>query len=207
MVLKNKDGTVYRLDGPNPTMKTQETWSEFEIHNMKWDEEKSKDINQILPIKSDLHVKDTFLSALDEAKEDIKISENEVEDVQISDEIERKSVVKPDLHKEKIKEKSDIEKTFIHCLPAFLKEKRDDLYDEAYISIEYGNPTSFEGVILSQEDLFIEIWTDVDKINKGSILYPKTGYKRWWRVQNKREKKSGWIITATPSDIQPSFDF
>lgn len=200
MALKNKDGSVYRLDGPNPTMKTQETWNEFEIHNMKWDEEKSKDLNQILPIQSDLDVKDSFLSALDEAK---------VENVQISEEfkIERKSVIEPDLNKEKIKEKSDIEKTYIYCLPAFLKTRRDDLYDESYVTIQYGDPTSFEGVILLQEDLYIKIWTDIDKIDKGSILYPKTGYKRWWRVQDREEKKGGWIIIATPSDFQPSFDF
>jgi len=40
----------------------------------------------------------------------------------------------------------------------------------------------------------------------GSILYPKTGYKRWWRVQDKTQKGGGWVLVAAPSDHQPSFD-
>ena len=41
-MLKNKDGTPYKLSGPNPMMKNQEVWGNFIVHNMEWEEEKSE---------------------------------------------------------------------------------------------------------------------------------------------------------------------
>lgn len=205
MTLRNKDGTLYKLATPNPVMKTQEIWEGFQVHNMQWDGEKVKDINQVNPISSDFDVRETFLSALDKAKEDAKV-ETKLD----SDNLypERKPIVQPDLQKEEIRASTDstIEKTYIHCLPALLRNRQDSLYGDSYTTVQYGKPTSFEGVILNQQDLFIEIWTDTNSINNGSILFPKQGYKRWWRVQEKVEKGGGWVLSATPSDFQPSFD-
>jgi hypothetical protein len=206
MTLKNKDGSVYRLAGPNPVMKTQEIWEGFKVHNMQWDGETAKDTNQVAPLTSDFDVRDTFLSALDKAKADIKVSEAKTEST--PPQVERKPVVQPDLQREELRASTDsgIEKTFIHCLPAVLRTRKDSLYGDSYTTVQYGKPTSFEGVILNQQDLFIEVWTDTDSINAGSILFPKQGYKRWWRVQGKEQKGGGWVLSATPSDHQPSFD-
>lgn len=206
MTLKNKDGSVYRLAGPNPVMKTQEIWEGYKVHNMQWDGETAKDVNQVTPLTSDFDVRDTFLSALDKAKADIKVSESKTDDTQ--SQIERKPVIQPDLKREELRASTDdgIEKTFIHCLPAVLRTRKDSLYGDSYTTVQYGKPTSFEGVILNQQDLFIEIWTDTDQINTGSVLFPKQGYKRWWRVQDKEQKGGGWVLSATPSDHQPSFD-
>ena len=102
-------------------------------------------------------------------------------------------------------ENSEIQKVFIHCLPAVIKEKKDSLYGESYKTIKYSEPISFEGVILNQEDLFIQIWTDTDLVGVRSILYPRTNSKNWWRVQEKEEKKNGWLLTGILSDYQPSF--
>lgn len=204
MTLRNKDGSLYTLAKPNPVMKTQEIWEGYQVHNMQWDGETAKDTNQTAPVASDFDVKDTFLSALDKAKAEIKVSESKVE----TQPIERKPVVQPDLQREELRASTDngIEKTFIYCLPAILRTKKDDLYGDSYTTVQYGIPISFEGVILNQQDLFIEIWTDADQINTGSVLFPKQGYKRWWRVQDKVEKKGGWVLSGTPSDHQPSFD-
>jgi len=206
MTLRNKDGTVYKLASPNPVMKTQEIWEGFKVHNMQWDGETAKDTNQVAPLASDFDVRDTFLSALDKAKADIKVSEAKTEVPQ--PQVERKPIVQPDLQKEEFRASTDngIEKTFIHCLPAALRTRKDSLYGDSYTTVQYGKPTSFEGVILNQQDLFIEIWTDTDAINAGSILFPKQGYKRWWRLQSKEQKGGGWVLSATPSDYQPSFD-
>ena len=38
MAIKNKDGTDYRLKGPNPHMKNQLLWDHFELHNMNFEE-------------------------------------------------------------------------------------------------------------------------------------------------------------------------
>lgn len=205
MTLRNKDGTIYKLVGPNPAMKDQNLWDEFKVHNMQWEDEKAEDTNKVNPIASDFDVRDTFLSALDKAKSDIKVVETKPEIPEPV--IERKPLIQPDLQREEAEAaQEDIQKVFIHVLPAYLRERRDALYGDSYKTIQYGRPTSFEGVILQQTDLLIEVWTDTDKISAGSILYPKTGYKRWWRVQDKTQKGGGWVLVAVPSDHQPSFD-
>lgn len=205
-MLKNKDGTPYKLNAPNPIMKTQEIWEGFTIHNMKWEGEKVKDNQKVTPIKTDFEVKDSFLAELEKTK-DIKVVETkieEIEEIKETKEITRTPiVVKPE--KPLVNKNDGITKIFIHCLPASIKERKDSLYGDSYSTIQYGEPLSFEGVILRQGDLGIEIWTDVKNINSGSILYPKTNVKRWWRVQNTTPKEGGWIITATPSEYQPSF--
>jgi hypothetical protein len=169
---------------------------------MQWDEEKSEDKTGVNPLTTDFMVQDTFLGALDKAKQEIQVVEQEV----VAPAIERKPFVQPDPERQQLEAVSDgIEKVFIHLLPARVREKKDSLYGETYKTIQYGSPTSFEGVILNQTDLFIQVWTDVAEISVGSILYPKTGEKRWWRLQSKEQKASGWLMTALVSDYQPSF--
>lgn len=177
MALKNKDGTIFKLRSPNPIMKNQEIWEDFQIHNMNWNQEIVPDLNYepIIPVKS---LKKSFLEELEEAK--------------------------PAPEKPKIPE-IKVNKLFIHCLPAILKEKTDEVYGDKYKVLEYLSPFSFEGVIVNQQDLFISIWTTAE-IQESSILYPKNNQKRWWKVQEKIEKTGGWLLNCIPSDYQPYFD-
>ena len=199
-MLKNKDGTPYKLSGPNPMMKNQEVWGNFIVHNMEWEEEKSEDNQKLVPVETDFNIRESFISSLDEAKEELK-SKEELSPVEKKEPPERKKVVILEPKEDDV----DIEKVFIHCLPAFTRKKKDELYGDETNMIRYGDPVSFEGVMLQQEDFFIKVWTDVENINIGSILYPKTNFKRWWRVQEKAIKGTGWILIAMPSDYQPSF--
>ena len=199
-MLKNKDGTPYKLSGPNPMMKNQELWGNFIVHNMEWEEEKSENNQKLVPVETDFNIRESFISSLDEAKEELK-SKEELQPVEKKEPPERKKVVILEPKEDDV----DIEKVFIHCLPAFTRKKKDELYGDETNMIRYGDPVSFEGVMLQQEDFFIKVWTDVENINIGSILYPKTNFKRWWRVQEKTIKGTGWILIAMPSDYQPSF--
>ena len=142
MTLRNKDGSLYKLAAPNPVMKTKETWEGFTVHNMQWDGETAKDTNQVTPLTSDFDVRDTFLSALDKAKAEIKLSEAKTEST--PPQVERKPVVQPDLQREELRASTDsgIEKTFIHCLPAVLRTRKDSLYGDSYTTVQYGKPTS-----------------------------------------------------------------
>lgn len=217
MALKNKDGSFYKLAGPNPIMKDQQLWADgnYELHNMNWDVETQKaksesNYNVKVPIK------DSFLQELEKTKIEEKISDNsiveeklpiKVYEIEKKEEIiERKSIVKPDLKKQEEENDSELEKTFIHCLPATIRTTKDDLYGDVYQTIKYGQPTSFEAIILDQQDFTMTVWTDTDKISIGSVLYPKCNFKRWWRVKAKEKKANGWIIVSIPSDYQPSFE-
>lgn len=199
MALKNKDGSTYKLQKPNPTMKEQSLWAneKFILHNMKWTAEIAEDKTEVTPIQSDLVVQDNFVDELKETKQEEK-NEEPV--------FERKVITAPDNQRIEEETKPEIQKIFVHCLPAILRTKTDDLYGETYQTIQYEKPTSFEAVLLNENDLIYEIWTDTNTINLGSVLFPKTGNKRWWRVKNKDQKANGWIISCILSDYQPSFE-
>lgn len=214
-MLRNKDGTVYKLAGPNPVMESQNLWNGYTLHNMAWEEEKAKDNAQINPISSGIQVKDNFFEALDRAKkemeaqpkQEIKVVETKLPESKIVEKNEIKVVESKDNTTPKNQSKSDdVEKTFIHVLPAKIKEKKDSLYGDTYRTIQYGEPTSFEGVILSFEDLMIEVWTNSIQLEVGSIIYPKNNTKRWWKVQSTEPKANGWVVYAVPSNEQPSFE-
>lgn len=209
MTLYNKDGSVYRLNGPNPAMETQDVWDGFTVHNMKWDAEIQKDNTEVVPNKSDFAIKDSFVAELEKTKPEIKIVSPKPNNIPIQKSsetvVERKTVVHEDVQKKEEDSKPEIEKDFIHFLPAIVRTKKDDLYGEVYKSIQYGSPSSFEGVILVQEDFNLVVWTDIDKVTEGSVLYPKTMFKRWWQVKNIEKKQGGYLLSCIPSNYQPSF--
>lgn len=205
MALYNKDGSVYKLDGPNPIMKTQEFWDEFLTHNMQWNPEVHADSGSklvIRPPKRDQTTQsESFISELESSKYEYKT------------ELEAQTDPEPEKHVEDKKldieraydESSSITKTFVHCLPAFTMEKKDSLYGDVSVRTHYKNRTSFEAVILKQSDIMIEMWSEVS-FQEGSILYPKNGDKRWWKVQSSYPKLGGYVIQGIPSQDQPYFE-
>jgi hypothetical protein len=198
MTLYNKDGSIYKLSAPNPIMKEQQIWSKFVVHNMKWKPEYREDGTVVLPLESDLSLEpktqtEIFLSELTDSKEEKK-PEVTPEPIEPVSKVEKS-----------INTKNDIKKTFIYCLPANIKEKKDNLYGEIFKKLEYEKPTSFEAVIISQGDMLIEMWSDV-YFEQGSILYPRNGDKRWWKINEVSPKLGGWIIKGLPSQDQPSFE-
>jgi hypothetical protein len=202
MTLYNKDGTVYKLDGPNPVMKNQDVWSDFTIHNMNWKSEVQPDKGAKLPRPQKKEVKTQSESFVEEL-ESTKVTKQPDQE-QVPKEEERVVESEPiDYDKSVISE--EIVKTFIHCLPATTIEKKDSLYGDVSSRVQYNNKTSFEAVILNQTDMSIEMWSEV-VFQKGSILYPKNGDKRWWRIQNYYPKLGGHVIQAVPSLEQPYFE-
>jgi len=220
MALKNKDGTVYKLRGPNPIMKDQKKWEAFVIHNMKWNGEISADSSELHAIKTDFQVRNNFIDDLDQAAAEVEESVNikVVESPSISEPVvtieprpeikvtENKVVEAPPAENTS----NSIPKIFIHCLPATVRSRTDQTYGENIQSLQYNKPFSFEGVLIDQSDLTIKFWTQsndlTEQIQQGSIIFPKTLQKRWWRVQTRLEKTGGWIFTAHPSDYQPHFE-
>lgn len=221
MPLYNKDGTLYRLQGPNPAMKTQQFWNDYKTHNMNWEPQKSQDEAVVVPIETNIKISESFISELEITQPEIKVVESRSSETTEKPVISEISVVeeKPNiveqktLPKQEIKsnqpvqtELNDLEKTFIHVLPAIIKNKKDYLYGEEYQTIEYLKPTSFEGIVLEHLDIFLKIWTDTDQFGAGSVLYPKMQGKRWWRIQEVAKQPQGYFIICAPSDYQPSFD-
>lgn len=211
MTLYNKDGTVYKLDGPNPAMKNQEFWKEFSIHNMSWKPEIHKDsgVRTLDPIKKPPTThSESFIEELELSKEEFTDAENEYQEEKTETRND-KTFEKPENTRPKTPSQSiasnEIKKTFIYCLPAVISEKEDALYGDVSVRVRYDKSTSFEAVVLNQNDMKVEMWSEV-LFREGSILYPKNGDKRWWKIQSHYPKLGGYVLQAVPSLDQPYFE-
>jgi hypothetical protein len=98
------------------------------------------------------------------------------------------------------------QKLLMWCSPPVITEHIDHLYGENQRSITYTTKFSFEGVIISQNDLQMKFWAPV-KLTRNSIVFPrdtKTRKSRWWRI-TEIESKDGTIATCIPSDQSLNF--
>ena len=200
MVIKNKDGSDFQLRGPNPIMKNQNLWDGFEIHNMNFNEIIDHIKNQQKKTTLvDLNKKEIIIE--DKGKKLEKIQEKEVEP---EPEPEPEKEVKPEKEAEK-KESPEVKKTIIHCLPANVSVKQDNLYGDVKKIIKYGEKFTFESVILDMSDFEFVFWTNIE-IPKESIIYPKNSDKRWWKISNFENKFNGFVFYAKISNITPNFE-
>ena len=187
MVIKNKDGTIYTLRGPNPVMLNQDLWNDFEIHNMNFIEEHSEDIfvykkkSNKVNLGSTVTVQDSF------PKEKIKIPKpQEIPKIPeitvdlttpipvIPKEEDETEVERPIQISEKLR---SYRKTILCCLPSNVQENYDKLYGEKTLKYTYGNKFTFESVVISENDIEFIFWTHLNKIQKFSIFYPKNEKK------------------------------
>ena len=187
MTIFNSDGTQYKLEGPNPLMKEQNYFDGFSLHNFDWKSEIKKENTIVVPVKSDFNIK--------EIEKPLPVCED---------------VTQPEPSKivEKIKSKElsiNSNVTRIHCLPATVEKKVDDLYGETRLINGWGSPFLFEAIIVEQNDFMITFWTNIGIIEFGSIIYPVSRDKRWWKISNKKEEKEGYLYNALTSDINPDF--
>jgi hypothetical protein len=196
-MIKNKDGTVFKLQGPNPLVKEQE-WipeEQFDLVNFNW---KEMVFSDAIPKQSSPQ------SVVPKA-------------VEITVEESREVTVPPPLptpppaastNATGIKEENIV---IMHCLPAVVSTNKDELYDESYSRTVYGNKFTLDSVVLERSDLAIIFWTKI-KLDPNSIVYPsvyKSGIKfgeyRWWKVIRTEEKSGGFLTEAIFSDIHPEF--
>ena len=80
MVLRNKDGSTYRLQSPNALMKNQSIWTDYTLHNMKWNSIEHKNNQVVNKMESNLVLKDTFVQELEMTKNEIL--NNSINDVE-----------------------------------------------------------------------------------------------------------------------------
>ena len=184
MAIKNKDGTVFKISGPNPLMNDQTLWDGFTKHNFEWTEEIDKENK-------------TKSFEIKQNKEDV-----EFEEKKLVVEIEEPKIIEENKEQKKIFDHKTIQ---CFCLPAKIIEKKDELYEEAYQRVEYLDKFIFDTVVIEKSDIYLKFWT-MEKITKNSIVYPKNKDKRWWKVSDQKEAPMGFIHTAMVSDYTPSFE-
>lgn len=214
MTIKDKSGKVYKLRGPNPMMKDQNRWdlNKLELINMGW----SNDIvvderNPINKFKTDFNVVDITeklnLVPNKEANAEIVKSQNFIEEIQeesVVEKIEEPAVSDTNHQLDDIFKEKGVE---YYCAPVIgEKQHVDDLYDNTYSTMKYGDKFVFVAVIIKESDLELQFWC-VCSITINSIVFKKIKIKgqRWWRIKEISPKTGGYLCRAITSDTNPDF--
>lgn len=218
MAIKDKDGKVYTLRGPNPLMKAQQEWDKTKIRlfNMRGGrhEEVITDLRNpveafnanVVDIGQDLKLKERKAKTIEPRKfiEEIREMPKE-EPPQVFRMPEPPTpVLNVDPKMARILKERGVE---YYCAPAIgRKTFTDDFYGSTYDTIEYGEKFVFDAVIIDQSDLELQFWS-IKPITAQSVVYRKVkqGGERWWRIVDVESKTGGWLAKAITSDSNPDF--
>jgi hypothetical protein len=195
--IKNKDGSSYRLRGPNKLLDGQERWDEGEVrrHNFRWkgvsipdDTPRGSYRPQTVVIPEEVRIPDR--EEIPEPEPGLAVPET----VPVVPDREVRPVIP-----------AGVQKTTFHCLPAVIREHEDPVYGERTRTIEYGDPFTFEGVVVSNGHVDFEFWAAAPGIDDGAVVFPINKDRRWWRVSTSEEKTGGRLYRCLVSDFTPDF--
>jgi len=206
MVIKNKDGTNYKLKGPNPVASKQNHWDDnFEMHNMEWEEVELPDADDVKKFNSDFEVKDVFSEPIEVAIPEERPTVAETPEIVDKLKVNRK---------EKAKNIVDV-----WVLPAQIEHNPEAERGKQY-TIKYFDKKLVESIIVHNDTFHMVFWTNVDFCKCGSIIYLWRNSEgdvlresSWWKVdkvldetEDERLKKSGGFIhVCVPSEYTPDF--
>lgn len=181
MSLKKKDGSDYRLRGPEPEKKDHAPWKkgEYTLHNMKF--------------RETIFNKDLFLG---EAAPSLQFAET----IPPPDPTPPPKAISPPA--KKTPRKGNGVKILIY--PMTREVDRDELYNVSREKIVYGNILEELGIIGYQSDLELVV-AFLTKYGKGTILMPLNGDRRWWKVETSEGQDGGFFHRCIPSDQSPRF--
>lgn len=157
MAIKRKDGSVYKLQGPNPLMQDQSFWDgeKSVVHNFSF-----KEI-----VTSDDNLEDVPC-------EEINVAIKEVDPATIN---------------LKNRTPQPIPRETVHCLLTQIKETHDPLYNETRSSLVFGGKTTLEIIVISRGDLQFSFWNQTTDINRGSIIYVPKDRRWWRVAKTAKE--------------------
>ena len=214
MVIHKKDGSVFKLNGPNEIMFTQEVWNSFKTHNL----------SNLSNCKMESNIPHVILGKkkiVEEKKIIEPIKEVVVEEIVVEIVLAEILVVEIALgvalvveHLEKVKivedkkktnEFDNFKKTIMHCALAKKVEVKDDLYGETVLKVKFIDKFTFESIVMNKNDFVLIFWTKLDNLTIGSVLYPQDDSKRWWEVREIEDVPGGHKITCCITRNTPAF--
>jgi hypothetical protein len=234
MAIKDKDGKVYKLRGPNPLMKDQRVWDkkQTKFFNLDgWQTEVVEDATQEVPnvvdiaeewsLKKNEEANATTVNAqqfLKEVEEAVAVEEPPVVEPQpepepVVDDTPRveptqapppKPTITVDGRLARMLEERGVE---FFCAPAIGKRLHvDELYESSYETTQFGDKFVFDAIVIDQSDLQLQFWC-VRPITIGSVIHRKAKERgeRWWRVADVEPKTGGYLVIANTSELNPDF--
>lgn len=212
MAILDKHGKVYELRGPNPILETQTPWDrdQIELINMHEDgrevlKDKKTDLQRAAERVFDIGriIQQRPISAkqfMEEIKAPVEEPKPEPPPPEPEKVPEPPPPPEPQPQRTTIPEKVQKAAVRLLCVPVVMVR----IGTSKLLQSRFGDKFSFEGVILNQEDLNLKFWTTT-KIKDGSIIYPQTLDKRWWKVVHSQPSANGWIYDSVPSNLNPDF--
>jgi hypothetical protein len=188
-MIKNSDGSPYKIRKPNPLMLQQEIEEQpiEVIHNFSPEE-------IVLQSKGKKKITTAFPAT-------IGVMEPHP---QIQEQIKANELVEEEYIPEVKEEIESDNKVNCWCLPADWKDFYDPLYEETRKNLVYGNKFMFEGIVLNADETDYQMWMKA-KIKPSSIVFVSPN-RRWWKVIKVTESEDGFIVNCMPSLERPSFE-
>ena len=208
MVIRRKDGSIYKLRGPNRLLTNQEFWTNEDklfLHN--FDHLTKVVIDTPTPATKMPSKPVPGLEGMDGHFDDLKI-----EKLPSADEPKQEPLGKllPQEVLAAAPENKSIFRTYnrcwLYCLPADVSTVKDRLYEQDYVRVKYKDPFRFQGAIAGSSDVRMFFWTTIDQVTPRSVVF-HPGTRRWWEAQDIRPdtNNDGIVCTCVPSQVTPDF--
>lgn len=213
MAIKDKDGKIFTLRGPNPLMKTQQEWDRSRIIMFNLGGHREEMIiadvknpvkefkKHIVDIGEELKLEKPRAKSID-AKKFIQQIQEPVEEAVLK--LPEQAVLNVEPKMARILKERGVA---YYCAPAIAKKTHiDDFYGHTYETTQYGDKYLFDAVIIDESDLELQFWC-VRAVSVDSVIYKKVtgGGERWWRIKEIESKTGGWLVKAITSDSNPDF--
>lgn len=203
MPIKDKDGKVFRLRGPNPVMENQQFWNKEALvyYNMQFETLTMPDSKRTIAhkIKEHTHHKPVPQFVPEPVPEPV------VKPVQI---LELPPI--PEIEVEITPVRQEMPQTvtsrlvWFHYLPVERKKVEDRRYATINYISTYGEKSKFQGIVVDETELALVFWTEA-QLKEKSIVCPMNYSKCCFRVEENEEKSGGYVYTCSVSDINPDF--
>ena len=218
-----KDGKPYKtFSRPNPLMSDQSFFKieDLEFHNFHWTP--TVVLGEAPILKNIPKKQESFLDSFKKPSEIIREEIKSVREDKSDDSVRKREILNPipEAVTEKVeiplvKPEVDLDArsiVYVHCLPAEVRESKDELYGETRKYVKYGNKFQFEAYLLNFNDLEINLRSK-QEISKSSIIlvgkYKFGGddleLRNCWRVKNCKSTDKGFIILAEITNQEVDF--
>lgn len=230
MAIKDKDGNVYKLRGPNPLVKEMREWDKSAVKLINLGSRSEIVIDKRNPVRESManvvnignelnltpnesHVVSgrDFVNELIETPSEPAEIPQPIEPVRAPEPKTQPPVIEPVVAQpttnpqlEKIFQTKGVE---YYCAPVIGYKKFDDqLYGSSYTVPRFGTSFVFDAIVVDYSDLELQFWS-IREITKDSIVYRKDpqGGERWWKVNVITNKTGGYLCTCSVSDLNPDF--
>lgn len=207
MAIRDSKGNPLVIHGPNPIMETQTVWDQryVVVLNFKPDNcnHAIDDRHPDLELQQEFQIRDIGREMGLEPEEEKAVVINGSD---FLDEM-AEAPLEPQAETIRVSEKAAAviqqHQTIFHCVPVEEAAIRDRISGRVRKHRRYGQKYTFDGVLLSENDLQIQFWAIRDVPIQSVVL--QQGEARWWRLTGREEKDKGFIYQGVVSEVNPSF--